>query len=65
MLWVLKRTISLRDSFKHPKHMLKSMGKKYLQVYTENICLSKPVTKMYRLHGRIIADGLTDGGLGG
>ena len=34
MLWVLKRTISMRQFFEHLKHMLKVMGKrKYLQFY--------------------------------
>ena len=28
MLWVLKRTVSMRRFFEHPKHMLKLMGKK-------------------------------------
>ena len=28
---------------KHPKHMLKFMGKKYLQFYAEIFYLSKPV----------------------
>ena len=40
MLWVLKRTSE------HPKHILKMIGKKiyvYLQLYSENCCLSKPV----------------------
>ena len=27
MLWVLKRTVSMRRFFEHPKHMLKIMGK--------------------------------------
>ena len=27
MLWVLKRTISMRRSFEHPKHMFRLMGK--------------------------------------
>ena len=30
-------------SVSHPKHMLKLMGKKTLQFYAENFCLSKPV----------------------
>ena len=30
-------------SFEHPKHMLKIMGRKYLQFYAEIFCLSKPV----------------------
>ena len=40
MLWVLKRTVSLRrffwshldGSFEHPKHMLKLMGKKIFTI---------------------------------
>ena len=38
MLWVLKRTVSMRGSFEHPKHMLQLMGKK---IFT--ILLSKNV----------------------
>ena len=30
-------------SFEHPDHTLKIMGKKYLQFYAENFCLSKLV----------------------
>ena len=33
MLWVLKRNVSTDGSFEHPKHMLKLIGKKYLQFY--------------------------------
>ena len=43
MLWVLKRTVSMRCSFEHPKHMLKLMGKKIYTLFAENFCLSKPV----------------------
>ena len=36
------------DSFEHPKHMLKFMGKKKcLQFYAEKFCLSKPVYKCF------------------
>ena len=30
-------------SFKHPKHMLKLIGKKIFRIYAENVCLSKPI----------------------
>ena len=30
-------------SFEHPKDLFKIMGKKYLQFFAENFCLSKPV----------------------
>ena len=40
MLWVLKRTVSMRWLFEHPKHMLKFIGKKILQFYAEQFCLS-------------------------
>ena len=30
-------------SFEHPNHMLKLMGKRYLQFYAQKFCLSKPV----------------------
>ena len=32
MLWVLKRTVSMRRSFKRQKHMLKVMGKKIFTI---------------------------------
>ena len=35
ILWVLKRTISMRRSFEHPKHMLKLKDMKYLQFYAQ------------------------------
>ena len=34
MLWVLKRTVSMRQSFEHPKHMLKLM----LHFTSKNSC---------------------------
>ena len=46
MSWILKRTLSVRRFFEHPKHMLKIMGRKDLQFYTEffvylNLCINK------------------------
>ena len=41
MLWVLKRTVSMRvrdGSVELPKQMLKIMGKKYIQFYAEHFC---------------------------
>ena len=32
MLWILKRTVSMRGSFEHPEHMLKIMGKKIFTI---------------------------------
>ena len=32
MLWVLKRTVSMRQFFEHPKHMFKLMGKKMITI---------------------------------
>ena len=32
MLWVLKRTVSLRRFFEHPKHMLKMMDKNIIAI---------------------------------
>ena len=32
MLWVLKRTVSLRRFFCGPKHMFKLMGKKMIKI---------------------------------
>ena len=43
MLWVLKRTFSMRRSFEHPKHKLKLMGKKIFPILRLQFCLSKPV----------------------
>ena len=43
MLWVLKRPVSMRRAFEHPKHMLKLWVRKYLKFYAENFCLSKPM----------------------
>ena len=37
LLWVLKRTVSLRRSFEHPKHKLKLMGKNTLQYISMNV----------------------------
>ena len=31
MVWVLKRTVSMRRSLEHPKHMFKLMGKKTIK----------------------------------
>ena len=36
------------DSFEHPKHMLKLMGKKMLSILCINFCLSKPVLYLNR-----------------
>ena len=45
MLWVLKRTVSMRRFFWAPKTYVKTDGyvRKYLQFYAEKMCLSKPV----------------------
>ena len=43
MLWVHKRTVSMRHSFEHPKHTFKVMGRKYLQLYADKFWLFKPV----------------------
>ena len=40
MLWVLKRTVSMRRFFKHPKHMLKMMGKKIITILHAKILLN-------------------------
>ena len=32
MLWVLIRTVSMRRSLEHPKHMFKLMGKKIITI---------------------------------
>ena len=44
MLWVLKRTVSMRWFFCVPKtYILKLMAIKYLQFYTQKFGLSKPM----------------------
>ena len=50
MLWVFKepqRTVSMRRFFWAPKTYAKMMGKKYLPLYAEKFCLSKPVSDFY------------------
>ena len=43
MLWVLERTVSMRQFFEHPKHMFKLMGKKIItHLHSKNV-LSKLV----------------------
>ena len=32
MLWILKRTVSMRQFFEHPKHMFKLKGKKIITI---------------------------------
>ena len=36
MLWVLKRIVSMRRCFEHPKHMLKIMGKKIFTILRQD-----------------------------
>ena len=43
MLWVLKRTVSMRQFFLAPKHMLKIRGKKIFTILRWNFRLSKPM----------------------
>ena len=43
--WYSKEPSQWDGSFEHPKHMLKLMGKKYLNFYAEVFCLSKPVNE--------------------
>ena len=38
MLWVLKRTVSMRHYFWTPKTYAKNMGKKIFTIYIENFC---------------------------
>ena len=45
MLWLLKKTHLTETVFEHAKHMLKLMGKKYLQFYADIFCLSKIVSE--------------------
>ena len=39
MLWVLKRTVSMRRFFEHPKQMFKLSDQKLLTILRPNICL--------------------------
>ena len=56
MLWVLKRTVSMRRPFWAPKHMLKLMGdKKHLQFYAlffalQNYVSASNTTARYGIH---------------
>ena len=43
MLWVLKRTISMRRFFWAPKTCSNWWIRKYLQFYAQKFCLSKPI----------------------
>ena len=43
MLWVLKRTVSMRLFFWAPKTFVKTEGKKIFTIYTQKFCSSKPV----------------------
>ena len=44
MLWILKRTVSMRRLFWVPKHMFKLMGKKQ-QFYSRKNCLTGPMKR--------------------
>ena len=41
--WYSKKSSQWDGSFEHPKHMFNWWVRKYLQFYSENVCLSKPV----------------------
>ena len=49
MLQVLKRTVSMRRSFEHQKHVLILMGKKIFTIYPQIFCLSKPMLLKMKL----------------
>ena len=51
MLWVLKRTVSMRLFFWVPKTKLKQMGKKIFTILHSKICLSKSVYSMEASYG--------------
>ena len=38
MLWILKRAVSVRRFFEHPKHMLKLMDKKISTILRSKMC---------------------------
>ena len=43
MLWVFKRTISVRSFFEHPKHMFNLISKKIIAMLRLKICLTGPI----------------------
>ena len=43
MFWVLKRTVSMRRSFEHPKHMFRLLGKKIITNSPSKFCLTGPM----------------------
>ena len=45
MLWVFKRTISMRQSFEHPKRMCKPRGKKIFMILPSKILFTGFVLK--------------------
>ena len=44
MLWVLKRTVSMRRFFRAPKYMLKLKDKK--KNYAQDMCFPKPIRQL-------------------
>ena len=54
MLWALKRTVSMRRFFYHPKQMLKLMEKKIVQFYTEKLTIRTFGIYNYTLLGCVV-----------
>ena len=48
MMWALKRTVSLRRFFEHPKHMLKLMAKKIYTILRSIFFLTKPMGALWK-----------------
>ena len=56
MLWVLKRTISMRRFFLSTQNIcLKLKVRKYLQFYAENFCLSEPLNFILHFQVKVVA----------
>ena len=47
MLWVLRRTVSMKRSFEHPKHMLKLMGEKIFTILRYKILFTLTCDRRY------------------
>ena len=43
MLWVLKRTVSMRQSFEHAKHMFRLKDKERNTILPSKVCLAGPM----------------------
>ena len=51
MLWVLKRNVSMRRFFEHPKHMFKLIGKKIIAILRLKNVLTWPYDSVCSVSG--------------